>query len=529
MVSRTTNIESRFSLVRAANVWSGDEGWELLFYYNIYRFGLAVLLIALASPEFNVTTIGYQTSIPAFAIVGFVLASVAALFTIKKQSPAIHLQAHALFMLDILFISALALSQELHDSSIIIFFFTTVGATAVMFRTKTSLAYAAIAIIIIYIRDTLNILQGSGEIYDYYLSALTALGLFTIVIVVSRIAKQTRVVQNVLEQQELELQDLDDINQIVIDQLEIGILFVDDDLTVKMINKTARMQIGEYIVKGRAAGKLEQMLKMFLSAPSNRQFSIRHVDRVLSLSTTTMRSGFLVKIEDRTRMSRRIQQTKLSSVGRFASAVSHEIRNPLNAINHAAQLMEPGGSNDEAEELVGIIRKHVQRIDNIIESIVERSLPGRAQQKKLKMDAWLDRFIETFRQTIGTREISMVVSGNPISVYFDPIQLEQILTNLCQNSLKYGDTGADMLEIAFHSDIDEEGVPFMNVTDNGDPISDSIVDQLFEPFYSSDSRSSGLGLYLSREFCSLNGADIDYFSGVENHGFKLSFRLQEAI
>ena len=449
MATTSHMSESGFSLVRAINVWSGDEGWELLFYYNIYRFGLAVLLVILALPNFNLLNIGDQSWIPKLAIGGFSVVSVVALYTIKKQAPPIHIQAHTLFLLDLLFIGALALSQELHSSSIVIFFVTTVGATAVMFRTKTALAYSVIAITIIYIRDTLNILQGSGQISDYYLSALTALGLFTIVLIVSRIAKQTRVVKDVLEQQELELQDLDDINQIVIDQLEIGILFLDDDLAIKQINKTAREQLGDYIVESRASGKLGDLLRMFISVPSSQQFSFRHLDRILSLSATTMRNGFLVKIEDRTRLSRRIQQTKLLSVGRFANAVSHEIRNPLNAINHAAQLMSPAGNSDETKDLVEIIRKHVRRIDNIIESIQERSHPGRAQQKKLEMERWLDQFIETFRQSIGTRQVSLVVSGKPITIYFDPIQLEQILTNLCQNSLKYGETGDDLLEISF--------------------------------------------------------------------------------
>ena len=85
------------------------------------------------------------------------------------------------------------------------------------------------------------------------------------------------------------------------------------------------------------------------------------------------------------------------------------------------------------------------------------------------------------------------------------------------------------LVISFQSGIDEQETPFLDVIDNGNGIPDFLVEQLFEPFYTTDSKSTGLGLYLSREFCRLNGADLDYFTGVNHHGFRLTFKLQETI
>jgi two-component system sensor histidine kinase PilS (NtrC family) len=500
-----------------------------LFYYNIYRFVLVIVLVFLALPNFNLFTIGYSSWVPQFAILGFILVSVVALITIKKQSPAIHIQAHCLFLADILFISALAISHELHDSNIVIFFITTVGATAVIFRTKTALAYSIIAIFVIYIRDSLDIFSGISSVEDLYLSALTSIGLLTIVVIVSRIAQRTRVVQSVLEKQELDLADLDDVNQIIIDQLEIGVLFLEDDMTVKLINSSARDLITEFIVDARATGKLAELLKLHISSPSRKLISFRHKDKVLNLSTTTMRSGFLVHIEDRTQLSRQITQTKLSTVGRFASAISHEIRNPLNAINHAAQLLNPHEKSDQNVELVDIIRKHVKRIDGIIESVLDRSQPGRAQQKQLVLNVWLETFIDTFKQTLGTKKVSILISGNPITIYFDPVQLDQVLTNLCQNSIQHAPDLTDPIRIKLVTGFDHNQIPYLDIIDNGRTIPDSLIDQLFEPFYTTDSKSTGLGLYLSRAFCNLNGADLDYFTNVGHHGFRLSFKLQDTV
>ena len=144
-------------------------------------------------------------------------------------------------------------------------------------------------------------------------------------LIVSRIAKQTRVVQNVLEQQELDIADLDEINQIIIDNLDVGILFLDNDMSIKLINESARELVGGYIKNARVRSKLAKLISIYMKIPNDKQFSFRRKDRVLRLNTIPMRSGVLVRIEDRTTLSRKIQQTKLASLGRFASAISHEI------------------------------------------------------------------------------------------------------------------------------------------------------------------------------------------------------------
>ncbi len=521
--------QSKFQLVQAENVWSGGEGWESLRFYNYYRMGLAVLLIALASPQFNVLTIGYESWTLVLTIIGFAVVSIVAYFTIKRQSPAIHIQAHALFLLDILFISILTFSRELPEINIIVFFVTTIAATAVIFRTKTALAYAAIAILVMYFRNLLELIRGEILLDQFYFTALTAMVLFGIVLIVSRIAKQTRVVKNVLEHQELELADMDELNQIIIDNLDVGILFLDNDLSIKLVNNSARELVGEYIKNARVRGKLAKLIGIYMKTRDDKQFTFRIHDRILSMNTIPMRSGTLVRIEDRTTLSRKIQQTKLASLGRFASAISHEIRNPLNAINHAAQLMPTGEKNPENDELVKIIRKHVKRIDNIVESVLDRSRPGKVKQKEIHLHEWLDEYIDTFKQSIGDEEIFLMHSGTPISIYFDPTQLEQILTNLCQNSIKYGKVPFQLLEIYLFTGVDDDDVPHLDVMNNGAAIPEDIVDKLFEPFYTTHSKSTGLGLYLSKEFCALNGADFEYFNDIDTHGFRITFKLQETV
>ena len=64
---------------------------------------------------------------------------------------------------------------------------------------------------------------------------------------------------------------------------------------------------------------------------------------------------------------------------------------------------------------------------------------------------------------------------------------------------------------------------------NGPEIPEEQAEKLFEPFYTTHSQSTGLGLYFSKEYCVLNGADIEYFSDVGHHGFRISFMLQDTV
>lgn len=107
---------------------------------------------------------------------------------------------------------------------------------------------------------------------------------------------------------------------------------------------------------------------------------------------------------------------------------------------------------------------------------------------------------------------------------FDPTQLEQIITNLCQNSIKYAKPRDGKLKIRFYVGSVWDGTPYLDITDNGQGVKTEDIDMLFEPFHTSDSKSTGLGLFLVKEFCNFNGADIEYVKGAHRHGFRITFQ-----
>jgi two-component system sensor histidine kinase PilS (NtrC family) len=93
--------------------------------------------------------------------------------------------------------------------------------------------------------------------------------------------------------------------------------------------------------------------------------------------------------------------------------------------------------------------------------------------------------------------------------------------------MKYAETGGKKLKISMHSLVDQNGAPCLDISNNGKARPDEQIDRLFEPFYTTDSKGTGLGLYLSREFCLLNGANIEYYCDRQSHCFRISFGLME--
>ena len=513
------------TLIRDINPDSDEEGWQILFYYNIYRLGLTILLLALASPLIGTISLAdnlYGLLVPT---VGIAAISLVTFINLQRRWPPLVVQAHFLFLLDILFITMLTFSRQLLDSSTLILYVTTASATAVLFSQRVSLLYTLLCAFLIFYNDYVKFMEGSIVIREYYLTPLLVVGLFTVVAIVGRIAGRARSVQSVVAQQNRALEDLDRINQVILEQLDIGVMFLDNKLRIEQINRSARDQIGVFIDENkRIVGDLAEAMMDHIHAGTKEGFNFRIQNREFAFTLLPLSNGQLVQIEDRTQIQKQIQQSKLASIGRMASAISHEIRNPLNAISHAAQLLRPtDNAVDEDTELIQIIRTHSHRIDEIIKSVLERSRPGKPQRKELKLQAWLKVFMDTFRETIDPDQADLTAGGEDAAVLFDPTQLEQVITNLCQNSIKYAKPEGDRLKIHLQVGRAMDGTAILDVVDNGQGVDPEKEDQLFEPFHTSDSRSTGLGLFLVREFCRINGADIEYLRGKTRQGFRITF------
>ncbi|MDH3553936.1 MAG: HAMP domain-containing histidine kinase, partial [Gammaproteobacteria bacterium] len=219
----------------------------------------------------------------------------------------------------------------------------------------------------------------------------------------------------------------------------------------------------------------------------------------------------LVFLEDASVMNERVQQSKLASLGRLSASIAHEIRNPVGAMSHAAQLLrESVGLSEDDKRLTEIIESHSGRVSHIIENILQLSRRESSRPEILLLKPWLEDFAQEFSRTLELQEGELAVAPVPedLDIRMDRSHLRQVLWNLCDNAVKYAsETGGILVEIQADR-MQGHGRPYVEVLDHGLGIDASTADKMFEPFYTERAGGTGLGLYISRELCELNRATL---------------------
>ncbi len=213
-------------------------------------------------------------------------------------------------------------------------------------------------------------------------------------------------------------------------------------------------------------------------------------------------------------VSRRAEELTLTSLGRLAASSAHEVRNPLAAIHHAAQLLQESPDLPETDQrLVEIIVSHCGRMNGIVENVLQLSRRERARPETLRIGQWLEAFVMDFKQAhpLGEDTLRVVVDAPKANALVDPSQLSQALWNLIRNALRYGrdmDRPAEItLRAAQSTDLEKV---IVEVIDRGPGIPPKVQTRLFEPFFTTHADGNGLGLYLVKQLVQANQGEVDY-------------------
>jgi two-component system sensor histidine kinase PilS (NtrC family) len=225
-------------------------------------------------------------------------------------------------------------------------------------------------------------------------------------------------------------------------------------------------------------------------------------------------ANVLILLEDSDQAAERLQQIKLAALGRLTAGIAHEIRNPLAAIGHAAQLLEEAeGFTAQTRRLAQIIYDNVKRANRIIGDVLDLARRDRGKPERLLLAPWLDTFSQEFLRGPDGPPPEWRHSVEPVelAVSFDPHQLRQVLWNLCANACQHGvrPGATPQLELCAHLE-SGRGRPVLEVRDAGPGVAAEHISHLFEPFFTTRAKGTGLGLYLARELCEANRAHLQY-------------------
>ena len=235
--------------------------------------------------------------------------------------------------------------------------------------------------------------------------------------------------------------------------------------------------------------------------------------------------GSLIFLEDAAATRQRAQQFKLVSLGRLAASIAHEIRNPLGAISHAAQLLSESSEHpDDNRRLTAIIQDHSQRVNAIVDNVLNLSRREASVPESFELSPWLERFVRELSARHALEDGDVLVSVTPadMQIRMDRSQLQQVLWNLCENALRYS-RGRPRLELRCGLLVSSQR-PFLDVIDHGPGISAQVEDNLFEPFFTTERTGTGLGLYIAAELCEANQASLGLYSNTaEGCCFRINF------
>ncbi len=393
-----------------------------------------------------------------------------------------------------------------------------VGAIIVTGRRSTLIAAIA-AIAVLYEEFYLGLSHGSN---DYFQAGILGILYFLTSLTIAFFSRRLR--ENDLRAltQAAELADLERINRQIVQRMRTGIILVDPDDAVRMANSSA-LKLLAMSDQAEMARLPRALLERLQQWRNNTQY--RPPPFQSAFDTPEIRINFFpvrsddpggdvtIFIEDTGEIQQQAQQLKLQSLARLSGSIAHEIRNPLSAMDHAAQLLQESEDLNKGDRrLTEIIHSHAQRMNGVVQNVLELSRRKPPMPRRVRMLQMLEDFVTTFKES-GHPDAIIEVRVNPsdAEVRVDISQLQQVLTNLVGNGVRYSEQETGRQWIALHGGLDERtDRPFLNIIDEGPGVSDEQADNLFEPFFTTENKGTGLGLYISKELCEANQARVSY-------------------
>jgi len=519
---------SRDALIQKA-IEEPDLGWRLLIALNVFRLLTCVVLIGLFFAKSDPRFFGHDN--PALyigtAAAYLLFAAVAGIVIRQRWVPSTALGTLQI-VVDIVAIAALMHASSGISSGIGGLLIIFVGAGSLVLPTRYPAILATFATFVILGQQILSQFMELSTPTNYPAAGILSGIIFAIALAAEPLARRIQASEALARQFGVDLKNLSELNQYIVQHLRESIVVVDAQDEVRLINSSAIrlldsgntvdgmplaasfMPLAEHVREWRNDRSLSSHPEFTLSTGGN---AARITAHLAPLGKNGERDAILIFLEDAGLMNTRVQQSKLASLGRLSASIAHEIRNPVGAMSHAAQLLaESEALSEDDVRLTEIIQTHSSRVSHIIDNVLQLSRRDSSRPECLLLGNWLRDFAQEFVGTLELQEGELSIGDIPaqLEVRMDRSHLRQVLWNLCDNAVKYAsETGGILVEI-HGGRMQGEKRPFIEVVDSGLGVDKATADKIFEPFFTARSGGTGLGLYISRELCELNRATLVY-------------------
>ncbi len=495
---------------------------NLLRIYNYYRVfaGLALLAVFMTS-LMGSRLGGLAPTVFMWSILTYIainLATAVAVQFLPRRYILGQTTGAVLVVFDILALTWLTYLSGGVASGLGLLILVSVSTGSIIVTSRATAVLAATATIAVLYEEFYLSLTAPALHDDYFQAGVLGVFYFAFSLSIHHLARRIREDDLRAMTQAAELADLERLNRQIVQSMRTGIIVVDGENRVRMMNQSARALLGlagdeelRYL-----PAQLEERLEDWredsrLRAPP---FQVQNETPEVRANFSAVRAGGDVTIflEDTSELQQQAQQLKLAGLGRLSANIAHEIRNPLGAISHAAQLLRESQNLDEGEtRLTQIIHNHCQRMNGVIENVLEMSRRSPSAPVRLSLKELLDEFADSFREAVNDAIIDIDVMPEDTEIRVDRSQMSQVLTNLAGNGIRYSYEATGEPFVRLEGGIDPRtDRPYLNVIDHGPGVPEDEVANLFEAFHTTERDGTGLGLYISKELCETNQARLSY-------------------
>ena len=500
--------------------------WTSIRLLNVYRLGLSAIFFSQSflseSPLLRIYNLGlYSWTSLAFLILALVWVLAA---WIERR--AFHQQVSLQIYSDSIIIILLMHACGGISSGIGMLLIISIAVTALLAEQSLSIIFASLAslgLLAEHIFSSIYVPAYSGTSTQVGILGAT---LFATAIVTYMLTQRLRSSEQLVQQRERDVALLSALNQEIIENLHAGVIVLGRNNIIRHINNAALQMLQ---IKNDSTLSLKihapQLLDALDTWQKNPERETPYLPSETGIDNTQIsfralkgkdQANTLIFLNDVSSIRHSMQQAKLASLGHLTANIAHEIRNPLGAISHAAQLLSENNDLPATDRrMTEIIHHHTQRINHIIEDVLQISRGNPTSMVSLNLQSWLDKFIEDFCMSnqVGKDCFELEITSKHAFVRFDPGHLDQVMTNLCSNAHSHGNPDNPIHLKVYDNDA---GNLYIEIADEGPGIDHENLDEIFEPFFTTSNEGSGLGLYIVNQLCELNNTAISVHRNLYN-------------
>ncbi len=497
--------------------------WRVLGLLNLYRLSLPSVLLALAAIAGRPEQLGTASPTLYYAtLIAWFTTGVICIGLLKTRWPSLQTQAFIHIAFDVLAVTVLMLTSAGAASGAGLLLIMPVAAVSILLPSRAATMIAAIAALVVLVQQIVLWFAGSADFSDLTQAGMLGGVIFVAALAVAPLARRLRESEALVRQRDFDLANLAELSQYIVERLRESLVVVDEQDRIRLVNESGRQILGAGATANALLGEVSPRL-LYLLAMWRQSEPVTDTAGGSLLAADGLREvrphfaplgdarppPVLVFLEDLTALDDRIQQTRLAALGRLSASIAHEIRNPVGAISHAAQLLaEDSQLTASNHRMTEIIRANAERVSTIIGNVQQLARREQTRPERMPLGEWLADFAQEF-VTTGGYPAEQLVAERPepdLEVRVDPSHLHQILWNLVENAFRYSvQIAEDRVELKIGR-LTGSNRPFLEVLDRGPGIDSTLTDRIFEPFFTSRTSGTGLGLFIARELAGCNRA-----------------------